>query len=71
MKLINAKIVGLRNMTSSKTNKSYTIAYLEYSDDQTKGIATAQCFLPETMFGVLDEEIQGAFSNGRFSVLEM
>lgn len=71
MKLITAKIVGLRNMTSSKTNKSYTIAYLEYQDEQTKGITTTQCFLPDTMVGVLDEEIQGAFSNGRFSVLEM
>ena len=70
MKLINAKIVGLRRFTSQKTNKTYTTAYLEYEDKDTKGTATASCFLPDDMIGEIGAEVEGAFANGRFNLIE-
>lgn len=69
MRVINAKIVGIRKGVR-KDGKPYTIAHLEYQDPDVLGVAAANTFLPDGMDVKLDDEVQGCFTRTGFSVIE-
>ena len=70
MKILNAVVVGIRQGVS-KNAKPYTTVHLEFDDPNVIGKAVANCFLPDGMSVLLNDEIQGAFTRSGFQIIEL